>query len=140
MTEQSKHPIISNTYTIKPGARFLGLFLLLILIVSCSTSFDDPSDTVERYLQAKVAGDAQTIRLLICAEMESLWAREANSFKIAGGAEIQELSCQSRATGGIVDCQGYIVANYGGEERKFPLGAFRVTYEGGEWRWCGESH
>jgi hypothetical protein len=70
--------------------------------------------------------------------MEHLWEREAHSFDIAGGAEIQGLSCQNRVENDIVECQGEIIANYGNEARTFPLGAYRVIFEGGEWRWCGE--
>jgi hypothetical protein len=122
------------------------LIALLIIILLLSTNACSPtteyssakSKVVERYLQAKVSGDTESVRMLLCAEMEHLWEREAHSFDIAGGAEIQGLSCQNRVENDIVECQGEIIANYGNEARTFPLGAYRVIFEGGEWRWCGE--
>ena len=122
------------------------IIALLIVITLLSTNACSPLTenssaklkVVERYLQAKVSGDTATVRMLLCAEMEHLWEREAHSFDIAGGAEIQGLSCQNRVEGDIVECQGEIIANYGDEARIFPLGAYRVKFEGDDWRWCGE--
>ena len=114
--------------------------ILFLVTTACyqNDSIEAKSEAVERYLQAKVHGDAQTVRMLLCAEMERLWEREAHSFEMAGGAEIRGLSCHSRPEENIVDCQGEITANYGGEERYFPLSSYQVKYEGGNWRWCGE--
>lgn len=113
--------------------------LFALLLTACQTAaHNDPAPLVERYLQAKVAGDEQTVRLLLCAEMEHLWRREAASFDGVQGARIDGLACRQRGDQAIVDCQGSILATYGAEQRQFPLGAYRVRFESGEWRWCGE--
>jgi hypothetical protein len=39
----------------------------------------------------------------------------------------------------VVDCQGKIVALYGAEQTEFPLGAYRIVLEDGQWKWCGET-
>jgi hypothetical protein len=99
----------------------------------------DPVQVVERYLKAKVAGDAQTVRLLLCAELEHLWEREVHSFDNVDGVRVEDLACRRRGAADIVDCTGEIVALYGGDQRVFPLSAYRVVYEAGDWRWCGET-
>jgi hypothetical protein len=119
----------------------LVIFILLsITLVSCSGGeTTDPVRVVERYLQAKVDGDAETIRLLLCSEMESDWQREARTFETVSDVAMQDVVCQRRGAENVVVCQGKIVANYGAEQSEFPLGAYLVVYEGGDWKWCGET-
>jgi hypothetical protein len=99
----------------------------------------DPADTVERYLQAKVESDAGTIQALLCSEMESVLEREMHTFDSVSEVRLEEAACQQEGDGSTVRCTGRIVALYGTEETEFPLTAYRVVEEDGEWKWCGEA-
>jgi len=39
----------------------------------------------------------------------------------------------------VVECQGTIIANYGGEDQEFQLqgNRYQTLFEDGEWRMCG---
>jgi hypothetical protein len=113
-----------------------GLLVLALLLVACAGSGSDPSKTVEQYLQAKVAGDADTMRRLLCSEMEADLDREMASFASVD-AKIEDMTCQQ--DGSVVRCSGRIVAVYGTENTEFPLSSYRVLQEDGEWKWCGEA-
>jgi hypothetical protein len=113
------------------------LLLSLILLTACAG--DDPAQTVENYLQAKVTSDADTIRALLCADMEANLEREIQTFSSVTGVEIEEMACKVDETGNKVSCDGRIVALYGSEETEFPLTTYRVIQEDGEWKWCGET-
>ena len=120
--------------------RSLLLCLCLLLLAACaSADASDPAQVVERYLQAKVAGDGEAIRRLLCAEMEQDWERETRSFETVSQATLQDLACRRRGESDVVDCQGKIVALYGAEQTEFPLGSYRVAREDGEWKYCGET-
>ncbi|MEW5989284.1 MAG: hypothetical protein AB1791_21875 [Chloroflexota bacterium] len=118
--------------------RALLLLLSIIILVACASAAD-PAATVEQYLQAKVNGDAETIRALLCSEMEAVWEREANSFQSVTGVQIEGMACARVGETDTVSCQGRIIALYGAEQTEFPLVSYRVVEEGGEWKWCGES-
>jgi hypothetical protein len=49
------------------------------------------------------------------------------------------MACVFEEATSTVRCDGTIVALYGTEETEFPLTAYRVVQEDGEWRWCGEA-
>lgn len=119
------------------------IFLLLAsscLLVACaSDNGGDPAQTVEKYLQAKVAGDENAIRQLLCLPMEADLQREAASFASVSGVKIQGMQCQRVGDSDIVKCAGEIVATYGTEDTSFPLTSYRVVQEDGEWKWCGEA-
>jgi hypothetical protein len=117
--------------------RFIVVMLICFIAVGCAPQTADPSDTVERYLQAKVDGDEATVSSLLCSEMEADLTREVSSFATVD-ARIEEMQCQ-RGEGDTVTCTGNIVIVYGTEEQDFPLGTYRVVQEDGEWRWCGEA-
>jgi hypothetical protein len=121
--------------------RNITLLTLILLLAACSGSVaaGDPAPVVERYFQAKVAGDAETIRQLLCSEMEQEFERQMHSFDSVSQVSIQGLSCQRRGSSSVVDCQGKIVALYGAEQTEFPLGAYRIVLEDGQWKWCGET-
>ena len=132
------HPL-SHCFTVLLSYCLLITALLITVLTACATPpRPDPALAVERYLQAKVSGDAPTVRRLLCSEMESLWQREAYAFETASQPHLEGLSCQHRGESQIVDCQGTIQADYAGEQTEFPLGAYRVIWEAGEWKWCGE--
>jgi hypothetical protein len=115
-------------------------FLLgLMLLAACSGAGDDPATTVENYLSAKVDGDVDQIRALLCSEMESVLERETHTFDSVSGVEIEDMSCTLDGDSQVVRCEGQIVALYGTEETQFPLSSYRVVEEDGQWKWCGEA-
>lgn len=115
--------------------------LLLIIGLLLSTACEgagDPAPVVERYLRAKVAGDADTVRALLCAAKEADLDAELRTYAIAEGVKIEEMACQREGERDVVQCNGRIVALYGTEENVFPLVSYRVVQEDGEWKYCGE--
>lgn len=117
---------------------FILLISLLLMTACAAADSGDPAATVEAYLQAKVDGDADTVRRLLCTEMEAVWEREARTFESVSGTRTEDMACT--ATGDDkVSCDGKIVAVYGTEETEFPLVSYRVVQEDGEWKWCGET-
>jgi hypothetical protein len=121
--------------------KILTLFIVIpILISACSSSTgSDPAQTVEAYMQAKADSDADTIRQLLCSEMEGVFERESRTFESVSGVHIEGMSCQQVGDSEVVSCSGTIVATYGTEETEFPLASYRVVEEDGEWKWCGEA-
>lgn len=99
----------------------------------------DPAATVERYLTAKVGRDAETVRALLCSEMESALERETRAFDSVSDAKLDGMSCTADADGATVRCTGRIVATYGTEQTEFQLASYRVVQEDGEYKWCGET-
>ena len=113
---------------------------LLILLAACGDAgAGDPAETVEEYMQAKVDGDVDSIRALLCSEMEQFLERESNTFSSVSGVTIEEMECTADEDGETVRCSGKIVALYGAEEQEFPLVNYRAVQEAGEWKWCGEA-
>lgn len=118
--------------------RFGLLILITLILAACNsegTNSNSAASVVEAYLQAKVDSDADTIRNLICSDLEANIDRETASFASVD-ASIEGMECTSE--GNIVSCTGEIVALYGTENREFPLTSYNVVQEDGEWRWCGE--
>ena len=114
--------------------------LVIVLLAACSggsSGSGDPVKTVEDYLQAKVKGDKDTMRGLLCSDMEKNLDAEASSFSTVSGVTIQDMACT--ANGSTVTCTGKIVAQYGTEQTEFPLSSYKVVQEDGEWKWCGEA-
>lgn len=114
------------------------LMLVMLLAAACSSSAD-PAQTVEKYMQAKADADADTIRQLLCSEMEYVFERESLTFESVTDVHIEGMSCQQVGESQVVSCQGTIVATYGTEDTEFPLASYRVVEEDGEWKWCGEA-
>lgn len=120
----------------------LTLLTLVVLLAACgggqgTAGTSNPARVVERYLTAKVGRDADTVRALLCSEMEADLERETRTFDSVSDARIEGLACEA-ADGDIVRCDGRIVAAYGTEETEFALSSYRVVEEDGEWKWCGE--
>ena len=112
----------------------------LIALTACSTGgAGDPAQIVEKYLEAKVRVDAQTIRSLLCSEMEADLERESMTFVSVTDVKLEGMVCVRDGDINTVRCQGKIVATYGTEKTDFPLVAYRVVQEDGEWKWCGET-
>ncbi len=118
--------------------QFALILLLAGLLVACGEA-SDPADTVEQYIQAKVEGDPEQIRALLCSEMEAVLEREIHTFESVSGVTIEDMTCQQEGDSDVVRCQGKIVALYGTEETEFPLVSYRVVEEDGVWKWCGEA-
>jgi hypothetical protein len=115
------------------------LAILCLVTEACGgSSVSDPAESVTKYLQAKVAGERETIRGLLCATMEADLDREALSFS-GVEANIQDMQCQREDNKDIVACSGKIVAVYDGENTEFPLSRYNVVQEDGQWKWCGEA-
>lgn len=106
-----------------------------LLLAGCASQ--DPADAVERYLTAKVAGERDTVRALLCAELENTLDAEATAFATVTEARIEGMECRRAGEGQTVTCTGQITASYGAENTTFPLTTYRVVDEGGEWKWCG---
>ncbi|HET6446139.1 MAG TPA: hypothetical protein VFI27_16350 [candidate division Zixibacteria bacterium] len=117
----------------------LTLSLLLLLAACGDAGAGDQVETVEKYMQAKIEGDVDGIRSLLCSEMEQFLERESNTFASVAGASIEDMACTAEGDEGVVRCTGNIVALYGKEEQEFPLVAYRTVQEAGEWKWCGEA-
>lgn len=126
--------------------------ILLLALAACGPSApadsggaaDPAADAVEAYLTAKVAGDAEALRPLLCSEMEARLQAEALSFSAVTGVEIVDMACARNAAANAqgqitVTCTGEIQAEYGAESEVFPLRTYRVVEEDGLWRWCGET-
>ncbi|MBK6709654.1 MAG: hypothetical protein IPG51_04825 [Chloroflexi bacterium] len=113
----------------------------LLLLAACGggSGAGDPAQTVEQYLQAKADGDADTIRALLCADMEQFLERESRTFDSVSGVHIDGMACTRDGSSDVVRCEGKIVATYGTEDTEFPLTSYRVVQEDGEWKWCGEA-
>ena len=121
------------------GGKALFVLIVFSLVSACGKGSGDPAVADERYLRAKVAGDDETVRRLLCREMENDFEREMRSFEGVSQARLEGAACEIEGDGSIVRCHGKIVAAYGGEQSEFPLTAYRVTWEEGEWKWCGEA-
>lgn len=120
--------------------KFLLLVLLMLTLAACaSETSGDPAETVEHYLQAKVEGNSEVLRQLLCLPMEGDLLREASSFASVTEVEIEGMQCERVGDTDTVQCSGEIVALYGTENTTFPLTSYRVVEEDGEWKWCGEA-
>jgi hypothetical protein len=117
------------------------LFLVVVCLLAACSGRDsiDQAAAVEHYLQAKVSGDGGTIRRLLCRQMEGDFEMELRSFEGVSNAHLEGMACRLDEQGSTVRCQGKIVAVYGAEQSEFPLSSYRVVWEDGEWKWCGEA-
>jgi hypothetical protein len=119
----------------------VGLFLLIFVSGCASGNQDAPGSVVQTYFQAIVAGDAERIASISCADWESTARDEVSSF--AGvKARLENVTCTSGAAtddSAVVTCTGAIVATYNNEDQDFPLEErpVRVVRQSGEWLVCG---
>jgi hypothetical protein len=135
-----------STNSLNPSNFLLGRISLLVSVIFLLTlagckgeDRNNPQAVVEDYLQAKINRDADTIQKLLCSEMETYLERETHTFETVSDARFDGLNCTWDEAQSVVRCQGKIVATYGAEQTEFPLKAYRVVEEGGQWKWCGES-
>jgi predicted small secreted protein len=118
---------------------FLGGCFLLAACVS--NTQPGPAQAVEAYLQALVNKDADKMISASCSEWESSARTELEAFT-AVSASLDGLSCKETGKEGeksLVQCDGKIVASYGGENQEFPLQGrtYQVVQQSGDWRMCG---
>lgn len=122
---------------------FIGLAVLLtFMIAACgggSAGSGDPAKTVEQYLTAKINGEKETMRGLLCSALEARLDGEAQSFATVSGVTLEDMKCTRDGETDVVRCEGKIVAQYGTEQTEFPLTSYAVVQEDGEWKWCGET-
>jgi hypothetical protein len=120
--------------------RCLLLLIPVLVLAACAVGeASDPAKTVEKYWQAKVKGDAKALRPLLCSRLEANLEREALTFSSVTGVRLDGMACERQGTSDTVRCTGKIVALYGTQQTEFPLTAYRVVQEDGEWKWCGEA-
>jgi hypothetical protein len=127
--------------------------MLILLLSACGGDQPTPASTaetinsadnngaveaVQNYLTAKVSNNDERVRRLLCSEREADFEMEASSFDAVTEGRIENMACTLQSEG-LVACTGQIVATYGTEDQDFPLGAYRVVQEDGEWKWCGEA-
>jgi hypothetical protein len=117
--------------------------LLLISLAGCSggSTLPQAGSTVQSYLQALAAKDANKMMNLSCATWEPQAKVEYDSFA-AVKLTTKDLACKETGKDGsasLVSCSGSITANYGAEELPIDVAGqtYRVVQEGGEWRVCG---
>ncbi len=113
------------------------LMVLALVLAACALG-SDPAKTVEKYIQAKVGRDADAMRGLLCSKMERQLQQEVTTFAGVAGVSIDRMACKQDGPN-RVSCTGKIVAMYGKEQMEFPLAAYSVVQEAGEWKYCGET-
>ena len=122
---------------------FIPLTLLLLSLTNClgSSSTDEAAKAIETYFHALVNRDLKGINNITCLAWEDQANREFNSFS-AVSSKIEDLDCQVTDTDGdyaLVECQGKIITNLGGEDQEFELreNHYQTFFEEGAWRMCG---
>ena len=121
--------------------RVLILLLPIMLILAGCANEANPVDTIMKYLDARLASDADQLRELSCAAWESQVPLQAASFQSID-ATLEDASCKAGSTKDdmtVIECTGKIVYDYNGERNERELGNFLVTQENGEWKMCGEA-
>lgn len=113
--------------------------MALLILAGCATQ-SDPARNVETYLTARANRDANTVRRLLCSELEPQVDQEISTFEGVSGVKIEGMSCRRDGNTDRVVCAGKIIADYGKEKDEFPLGTYRIKQEDGEWKWCGETN
>ena len=116
------------------------VFPMILILAGCATEAD-PADTIMKYLEARLASDADQLRELSCADWESQVPLQAASFQSID-ASLENASCKANGTQGdmtVVECTGKIVYEYNGENNERELGNFLVIQENNEWKMCGEA-
>jgi hypothetical protein len=98
----------------------------------------DPVAAVEQYLRAWAAGDAATMKDLVCLARQADIESQVNVFKGYTEVTLVGPDCQLEGGSDVVRCQGKIAAFAGDKWAEFPLGAYQVALENDVWKWCGE--
>jgi len=115
--------------------------LILILLSACGGGSRPAASTVEDYIHALVAKDANRLSTLSCADWESTALTELDSFQ-AVQIRLEGLACSvSGSDGGttLVTCKGKIIASYNNEDQTIDLSVrtYQVVQQGGDYLVCG---
>ena len=96
---------------------------------------------IEAYLEALVSKDVIRAVNISCLDWEEGAHAEASSFE-AVIVRLEGVACHPAGESGDqtkVDCEGKIIANYGGEDQDILLSerTYLAVVEDGEWKMCG---
>lgn len=119
----------------------LAALVLILALAGCNSADNDGSaatGAVQKYLQAKIDGDADMLATVLCAANEGNAKREAASFA-ALDASLEGLLCTFDSAASTVTCDGKITAVYNGENRDLEIPPYSVVQEDGAWKVCGEA-
>ncbi len=119
----------------------VGLFFLLNLALTACAPVELAEDAIEAYLNSLVSKDVIRAVNISCLDWEEGAHAEASSFESVI-VRLDGLDCNSVSVSGdqtIVECEGKIIANYGGEDQDIPLAGryYLAVVEDGEWKMCG---
>jgi hypothetical protein len=115
--------------------------LILTLLSACGGGSQPAASTVEDYIRALVAKDANRLSTLSCADWESTALTELDSFQ-AVQIRLEGLACSvSGSDGGtsLVTCKGKIIASYNNEDQTIDLSVrtYQVVQQEGNYLVCG---
>jgi len=119
----------------------LSLLFVLLILSGCADE-SRPTDAIEGYLKAQVAGNADDLIKLSCAGWEAEAKTAAASFQSVD-AKIDGLKCTENGSDGnyeLITCEGTIVIQYRGEDprsQNVPDLTYRAIKENNEWKMCG---
>ncbi len=127
----------------RKAIRIVGILSFLSLTITACTQQGSAEDAIEAYLNAIVSKDVVLATTKSCLDWEEGAHAEASSFE-AVVVRLDGLTCTSANASGeqtLVNCEGKIIANYGGEDQDIPLSGriYVAVLEGGEWKMCGYS-
>lgn len=121
----------------------IALMALVFLLSACGggAKSDAAAQTVENYLTALVAQDADQLSTSSCQAWEENALLDMDAF-IGVTASLDQMACKVSGTDGdttLVTCEGKILATYNNEQQELDLAGqtYQVVQEGGEWRVCG---
>jgi hypothetical protein len=120
--------------------RILLIILFSQILIGCSSS-GSASQAIEGYIRALAEKDVVAATTSSCLAWEEAAFAEASSFE-AVEVKIEGLSCTDSDSDSIytfVECEGKIIANYGGELQDINLSqrTYQALIEQGEWKMCG---
>jgi len=121
--------------------RIVGILTFLSLAITACAQQGSAEEAIEAYLNALVSKDVIRAVDESCLEWEEGAHAEASSFE-AVIVRLDGLACSPVGVSGdqtLVDCEGKIVANYGGEDQDIPLSGrtYLAVIEDREWKMCG---
>jgi hypothetical protein len=121
--------------------RNLLVFLLIgWILISCSSTSQDPSQVVNGYLDALVNKDSAKLVSYSCKNWEMEAQKELDSFSNVG-TSLENVACKvySQTTdNAAVTCSGFIKLTYDTEIQKIDLSkrVYSLIFEKNEWRIC----
>ena len=121
--------------------RIVGILTFLSLTLTACTQQGSAENAIEAYLNALVSKDVIRAVNKSCLDWEEGAHAEASSFE-AVIVRLDGLACSSVDVSGdqtLVECEGKIIANYGGEDQDIPLSGrtYLAVFDDGEWKMCG---